>query len=124
MSAPTPSPRRDPGSLRTGPALAGFGLAVLAIACCTGPALLAAGVLGAIGGALANPFVIAAAVLLVAGTVVYLLRRRSGRADCCPPADRDRLGDPTGLPVEADGLGAGARRGGESPDAYDLHTTS
>jgi mercuric ion transport protein len=79
---------------------AGIGAALLVIVCCAGPALIAAGVLGAIGGVLGNPWMIAAAiVVLVAAVTTVVRRRRPGRKACCPPAgplntpaaaDRDR----------------------------------
>nr|WP_179367770.1 hypothetical protein [Streptomyces albidoflavus] len=79
-------------------AAAGIGAALLMIACCAGPALIAAGALGTIGGFLGNPWVIAAAVLILAAAVTAAVRRRRGRRDaCCPPTkpaqrstDRDR----------------------------------
>ncbi len=55
-------------------AAAVFGLAVL---CCAGPALLAAGALGALGGWLADPWLIGAAVVLIAAAVARALRRRT-----------------------------------------------
>jgi mercuric ion transport protein len=89
-------------------ALAGIGAAVLVVVCCAAPALLAAGALGVLGGALRSPWVIVAAVVLAVGALTRLLRRRSaGRDACCPPAprgtdrapDRDRPRDP----AETDG---------------------
>ncbi|HET8589914.1 MAG TPA: hypothetical protein VFM01_09805 [Nakamurella sp.] len=44
---------------------AGIGAALLMIACCAGPALIAAGALGAIGGFLGNPWITAAAALVL-----------------------------------------------------------
>ncbi|WP_406690319.1 hypothetical protein REH65_31105 [Saccharopolyspora sp. ID03-671] len=65
-----------------------LGLMTLAVLCCAGPALIAAGALGALGAWLANPWVLAAAVLLLVGLGAWALRRNRGttRADCCPPA--------------------------------------
>ncbi|MEU0118654.1 hypothetical protein ABZ137_34490 [Streptomyces bobili] len=77
-------------------AAAGIGAALLMIACCAGPALMAAGAVAGIGGFLGNPWVIAAAVLVLAAAVTAAVRHRRGRRDaCCPPtgsrsADRDR----------------------------------
>ncbi|WP_327428522.1 alkylmercury lyase family protein [Streptomyces sp. NBC_01236] len=64
--------------------LAGFGAALLVIACCAVPALLAAGILGAVGAWLSNPWVIAAAILLAAAAAILIVRRRARRAACCP----------------------------------------
>lgn len=80
-------------------AWAGIGAALLMIVCCAGPVLIAAGALGALGGFLGSPWVIAAAVSVAAAAVMTVfLRRRSGRDACCPPtgathdpaADRER----------------------------------
>lgn len=84
------------GSGRT--VLATIGIVLLPAACCGVPLLLgagafgvvgAAGVLGAVGTMLGNPWVIAAAVALIAGLLVWLLRRRAGAKrpadDCCVP---------------------------------------
>lgn len=67
----------------------GFGVAGLAmVACCGGPLLLAAGVLGTVGGFLGNPVVIAVAALLVLGTILWAADRRArGRAPSCPPEE-------------------------------------
>lgn len=76
---------------------AGIGAAVLTIACCAAPALIAAGALAGIGGVLGNLWVIAAAVPVLAGAVTAAVRRRTRRDACCPPTesakrttDRDR----------------------------------
>jgi hypothetical protein len=66
-------------------------LAGLAVLCCAGPALLAAGVLGGLGAWLASPWLVGAAVLLALGVVGRRLRHRAtadGEArgrPCCPP---------------------------------------
>jgi len=75
----------------------GVGLAVL---CCAGPALVAAGALSVIGGAVRSPWLIAAgAVLLVsaAGYVLVRHRRRGGSEGAgsdarCPPQARAKAG--------------------------------
>jgi mercuric ion transport protein len=54
----------------------GLGAVVLVALCCAGPALVGAGLLGALGGVLGNPLVIAAAVVLAAGAVIAALGRR------------------------------------------------
>ncbi|MFI6683203.1 hypothetical protein [Streptomyces sp. NPDC050485] len=69
-----PVSRHQPGGIHT--ALIAVGAAVLAIACCAGPALIAAGALGVLGAVLANPFAIAAAVLLATTATAWALHRR------------------------------------------------
>jgi hypothetical protein len=65
-------------------------IAGLAVLCCAGPALLAAGVLGGLGAWLLSPWLIGAAALLVLGVVGWRLRHRataggSARGElCCP----------------------------------------
>ncbi|NUP46362.1 MAG: hypothetical protein HOW97_03465 [Catenulispora sp.] len=88
MPSDSTTPSRDPapGSKPVGPGpgglLAGIGAAVAVIVCCAGPALLAAGVLGAVGAFLANPWVIVAAAVVVGTAVVTTVRRRSRRRAC------------------------------------------
>jgi thiol:disulfide interchange protein len=53
-------------------------MVLLPALCCALPALIAAGVLGAVGGWLRNPWVIGAAAILVVGGLVRALLRRSG----------------------------------------------
>ena len=94
------SSRREPQRSGTRTAAAGIGAALAMIVCCAGPALLAAGVLGALGGLLDNPWVIAfAAVVLITAVTIVVRRRRAGSADCCAPEaatghhdDRDHAG--------------------------------
>ena len=85
MSSQSP---RDPARSRELLVVVGGGLLVLV--CCAGPALLAAGLLGALGGALRSPVLVGIAVLAIAITVGALVLRRTGRHDerrsCCPPA--------------------------------------
>ncbi|MEU9069863.1 hypothetical protein AB0E06_24065 [Streptomyces sp. NPDC048109] len=69
------------------------------VVCCAGPVLLAGGALGALGGVLRNPWIIAAATAVVAAAIVVLVRRRrAGRRACCPPAlspeDQERVERP------------------------------
>ena len=105
MSSPSP---KDSTSTREVLAIIGGGLLVLV--CCAGPALLAAGVLGAAVGVLRNPVTVAVAVLVLAVAVGALALRRAGdRAKqwrCPPPAD-----------AEASELAApGRREGGGSAE--------
>ncbi|MEU9279742.1 hypothetical protein [Streptomyces sp. NPDC048341] len=68
-------------------ALAAVGAGLVMVACCAGPVLLAGGALGALGGVLRNPWIIAAATAVVAAAIAVLVhRRRAGRRACCPPA--------------------------------------
>lgn len=78
---------------------AGLGIvaAVAMVTCCALPALVSAGALAVIGGALRSPLVIAAAVLVLAGAVAYALRRHHHGAACSVPeaessaaSERDR----------------------------------
>jgi mercuric ion transport protein len=89
MTAPHAQPPGDPDRPGRGATALSLGAAVLVIVCCAGPALLAAGVLGAVGGFLANPWVIAAAVGLAILAVTLVARRRSHGEDCCAPTDPD-----------------------------------
>jgi hypothetical protein len=85
MADRSPGHGQEPSG--AGMAAAGIGAAVLVIACCAGPALVAAGVLGALGGFLGSPWVIAAAIVVLAAAVTAVIRRRrAGRDACCPPA--------------------------------------
>ena len=87
MNGDRPDPHGPGGALTAAGAL----LAVAA--CCAGPALLTGGVLGAIGGLLGNPLVIAAGALILTaalGYAAHTLRRRGAgsRDDCCPPLEQ------------------------------------
>ncbi|WP_149829079.1 hypothetical protein [Streptomyces tailanensis] len=102
MPATHRPPGRNKDSSGAGTAAAGIGIALLMIACCALPVLIAGGALAGIGGALGNPWLIAAAVVLVAAAITAIVRRRrSGRDACCPPAgslqapaDRERSQTP------------------------------
>lgn len=103
---------KDPTSTRELLAIVGGGLLVLV--CCAGPALLAAGMLGALGGVLRNPVLAGVAGLVVAVAVGAVALRRAGhRAEqqpCCPPSANSAASDLTG---------PGGREGGgraEPPD--------
>lgn len=79
---------KQPG---VGTGLAVGGLAVLAVACCAAPALIAAGALTLIGAVLHSWWVIGIAAVVVLAALGYTLQRRSARGepgqpqDCCPP---------------------------------------
>lgn len=78
----TPSPNRD--------VLAALGIGALLVVCCALPVLLAAGALGALGGMLGSPWLLAAAVALglAAVTMAVSRHRRTLRRDDAAP-DRD-----------------------------------
>ena len=72
------------------------GVGALLVVCCAGPLLVASGVLGVLGGALSNPWLIGAAAVVVLAAAGYTLRRR-GRGEtpgCCPPGHPDTSTDP------------------------------
>jgi mercuric ion transport protein len=81
------SPGQPDGSGPSG-LLLGSGVALFAVVCCAGPALIAAGALGVIGGWLGSPWVIGAAVALLVAAVLWTMSRRrigtSNSVDCCP----------------------------------------
>ncbi len=79
-----PHSQKDPASGLGGLAV---GAVLLAVACCAGPVLIAAGVLGVAGGILRSPATLATAALALVGAVLYVLhRRRSGQAAAANPA--------------------------------------
>jgi hypothetical protein len=69
--------------------LLGSGMGLFMVVCCAGPALIAAGALGVLGGWLRSVWVIGAAVVLLAAAVIWTMGRRrndtSNPADCCNP---------------------------------------
>lgn len=72
-------------------------VALLAVLCCAGPALLAAGVLGAVGAWLASPWLIAAVLALLAAVTVWRLRRRAPRTAADPAHTKpSRTSSPAG----------------------------
>ncbi len=77
MATPDPE-RRTPTK---GVVIGAFALML----CCAGPALIAGGVLSAIGAAVCNPIVIALGVMLITTAVALTLRRRRR---CSPVGDR------------------------------------
>ena len=78
----TNNPGDGPG---IGALFGGVGVAVLMVACCAAPLLIAGGALAGIGGVLSNPWVIAAGVVLVIAALVGVARRGKPGGDCCPP---------------------------------------
>ncbi len=54
------------------------------VLCCVAPALIAGGVLSAIGGAICNPIVIALGVVLIVTAIAITLRRRARGAAARP----------------------------------------
>lgn len=75
--------------------LGAFAALVLMVLCCAGPALVAAGALGAFGAWLGNSWVIGGAILTVLLLVSAVWQRRQrGRRNmagpCCPPESRAR----------------------------------
>jgi mercuric ion transport protein len=95
---PTPHrARHDPGRPGSGPAIAEVGAALLVLICCAAPVLFAAGLLGAVGAWLSNPWVIAAAVAPAATVQLSMLARR-GRANRTDPGDPDACCPPTPTP--------------------------
>lgn len=80
-------PTPGPGGKST---LAVLGISALAVICCGGPALVAAGALTAAGAFFGNPWVIAIGAALVVGLVVATTRRsRENKANCCAPGAGD-----------------------------------
>lgn len=71
--SPTPSHDRD--------LVAALGVGVLLVICCTLPVLLAAGALGALGGVLGSPWLLAAAGLLIVAAVVIVVARHRRAID-------------------------------------------
>ncbi|GEM_PF-1514642 len=73
-----------------GMTLAALGAGLLIVVCCAGPALIVGGALGALGGVLRNPWLIASGVVGLLAAVGYTARRHvdhshRGTDNCCPP---------------------------------------
>ncbi|WP_201409475.1 hypothetical protein [Mycobacterium paraintracellulare] len=81
------------------------------VLCCAAPALIAAGALGVLGGALRSGWLIGAGVLMVLAAFSYALRRharRGGAPDCCPPpASPEKPSAPRSRPRPAPGVNEG-----------------
>lgn len=85
--------RTDPSKGADNHVLWGGGVAILMLACCALPILIAGGALAVFAGAVTSPWVIGVGVLILAVAVLALIqRRRSGDDGRCPP---DRTTDPT-----------------------------
>jgi mercuric ion transport protein len=67
----------------------GIGAVVAMVLCCVGPALVAAGALGAVGGLLGNPVVVVAGAAVAAAVVAAVRRRQRGDPSCRPAPDHD-----------------------------------
>jgi mercuric ion transport protein len=76
----------------------GIGAVVAMVLCCAGPALLAAGALGAVGAWFGNPLVIAAGAGVVLAVVLGGRRRRSAGGGCCPPGSQTPTREDEGVP--------------------------
>jgi hypothetical protein len=79
--------------------LGGIAAAFALVLCCAGPALIAGGVLSAIGGVVSNPFVVAAGVLIIIAAIgVTFQRHYRGKATCDPNAGATTRDPGTGIP--------------------------
>lgn len=78
-----------PGRAGLGRASRIAGAGLLMVLCCAGPALVAGGALGILGGALGSPWAIGAGGLVIVAALGYALTRRhrtlTRGADCCAP---------------------------------------
>jgi len=78
-----------PARARLGRASGIAGAGLLMVLCCAGPALVAGGALGMVGGALRSPWVIGAGALMILAGLGYALTRRHRTltlgAECCAP---------------------------------------
>ncbi|WP_254792916.1 mercury transporter [Streptomyces sp. CC77] len=69
---------------------AAVGAGLVMVVCCAGPLLMAGGALGAVGVALANPWLITIGAVVLLAVTGYALRcrarrrRGAGPEDCCP----------------------------------------
>lgn len=85
----------EPTSFSVAKILALVGIGALPLLCCAGPALIAGGALGVLGGALGNPWLIGATAVVVLAAVGYTLRRHGHGKDraCTPPGHPDTSPD-------------------------------
>jgi len=109
MTTPDPrQPDRRPASTAGIGGWAAVGGVALAVLCCAGPVLIAAGALGALGAFLRSPLVLATAGIVFAAAVIWVLARRRGTSHsggaCCPPKP------PASPEGEMDRLRGGDRR--------------
>lgn len=79
---PTAADRGEEHRSRFGVTGGAFAVVALVL-CCAGPALIAGGVIGAIGTAACNPLAIAFGLALMAAAVVVAPRRHTQRKMCC-----------------------------------------
>ncbi|APU43430.1 hypothetical protein [Streptomyces sp. TN58] len=82
-----------------GEVAAAVGAALLMVACCAGPLLMAGGALRAVGGVLRNPWLITVGVVVLLMGAGYVLRcrvrrrRGTGDQDRCPTVPGPSLDD-------------------------------
>ncbi len=74
--------------------LAALGAGLLIVVCCAGPALIAAGALGAVGGALDSPWLLLLGAMAALAAIYQVRRRRHAPRlaksdDCCQPAAKE-----------------------------------
>ena len=98
MTENRPMSKPEPAGSHRG-LVGGIVAAFVLVLCCAGPVLIAGGVLGGIGGALCNPFVIAAGVLIIVAAVgVTLHKQHRGKVTCDPNASDTTRNPGTGTP--------------------------
>jgi hypothetical protein len=101
--------RRERSGARGALALLAAGLVL--VLCCAGPLLVAGGALGAVGGALRNPWLITVGAVMALMAVAYALRCRAhrrhgaGPEDCC-----------SSVPLSSSTADAGERNGAGPQD--------
>lgn len=90
MNIPTKPQRHHRGAPGAGAAGLGIGAVMLMVLCCAGPALLAGGVLTAVGTWLTNPWVIAAGAVIALSAVALAVHHRRAQTPCnvTDPCDR------------------------------------
>ena len=78
---------------------AGVGVALIAIVCCAGSALIAGGALAFAGGLLRKPVVLGLGLVMIAASAAVVQRRRSaGRACEGPTSGTNVRADPAQVP--------------------------